>query len=205
MALGMMIEGKWTTDRNDRDRIGKFHEKPTTFRDRVTADGKSGFKAEAGRYHLYVSLGCPWAHRTLIMRELKGLNDVISVSFADLILGDKGWVFTEPPGASSDKANHVQYLQEVYLKANPKYTGRVTVPVLWDKRSATIVNNESLEIMRMFDVEFASLATQEINLYPQEKQRQIDETIEAIYLPINVGVYRAGFATEQAAYENAVS
>ncbi len=205
MALGMMIEGKWTTDRNDRDRIGKFHEKPTTFRDRVTFDGKSGFKAEAGRYHLYVSLGCPWAHRTLIMREFKGLNDTISVSFADLILGDKGWVFTEPPGAISDEANHVQYLQEIYVQANPKYTGRVTVPVLWDKQSATIVNNESLEIMRMFDVEFASLATQKVDLYPQEKQRQIDETIEAIYLPINVGVYRAGFATEQAAYEEAVT
>ncbi|WP_233221015.1 glutathione S-transferase family protein [Chlorogloea sp. CCALA 695] len=168
-------------------------------------DGKSGFKAEAGRYHLYVSLGCPWAHRTLIMRELKGLNVAISVSFADLILGDKGWMFTEPPGAIFDEANHAQYLQEIYVKANPKYTGRVTVPVLWDKRALTIVNNESFEIMRMLDVEFASLATQKIDLYPQDLQRQIDETIDAIYLPINVGVYRAGFATSQAAYEEAVT
>ncbi len=202
MASGMLIEGKWTTDWNDR--ISKFKEKPTTFRDRVTADGKSGFKAEAGRYHLYVSLACPWAHRTLIMRELKGLNDAISVSYADLILGDKGWMFTEAP-TIADGVNQAQYLQEIYVKANPKYTGRVTVPVLWDKRSSTIVNNESLEIMRMFDTEFASLATQKIDLYPQEKQQQIDETIDTIYLPINVGVYRAGFATEQAAYENAVT
>lgn len=205
MASGMIIEGKWITDVNDQNRSSKFHEKPTTFRDRVTVEGKSGFKAEAGRYHLYVSLGCPWAHRTLIMRELKGLNEAISVSFADLILGDMGWMFTEAPGSILEGVNHAQYLQEVYTKANPKYTGRVTVPVLWDKQSSTIVNNESLEIMRMFDVEFASLATQKINLYPQEKQRQIDETIEAIYLPINVGVYRAGFATEQAAYEEAVT
>lgn len=169
MALGRMIEGKWTTDGNKSDPNAKFHETPTTFRNRVTADGKSGFKAEAGRYHLYVSLGCPWAHRTLIMRELKGLNEAISVSFADLILGDKGWVFTESLGAISDEANHVQYLQEIYVQANPKYTGRVTVPVLWDKQSSTIVNNESFEIMRMFDVEFASLATQKTDLYPQEK------------------------------------
>jgi glutathionyl-hydroquinone reductase len=200
MAAGMMIAGKWTTECNDRDRSSKFNEKPTTFRDRVTADGKSGFKAEAGRYHLYVSLGCPWAHRTLIMRELKGLNEAISVSFADLILGDKGWTFTNP-----DEVDRVQYLQEVYLKANPNYTGRVTVPVLWDKQSATIVNNESREIMRMFDVEFAPLATQKIDLYPCDLQQKIDETIDAIYLPINFGVYRAGFATSQVAYEEAVT
>ncbi|MDZ8093560.1 MAG: glutathione S-transferase family protein [Nostoc sp. DedQUE05] len=205
MPSGMMIEGKWTTNGNKSDPSGKFKETATTFRDRVTADGSSGFKAEARRYHLYISLACPWAHRTLIMREIKGLNDVISVSIVDPIMSDKGWMFSEAPGAIPDWVNHTQYLQEIYLKANAKYTGRVTVPVLWDKQTQTIVNNESREIMRMFDVEFGELATQKIDLYPRDLQHQIDETIDAVYLPINAGVYRAGFATSQAAYEDAVT
>jgi glutathionyl-hydroquinone reductase len=204
MASGMMVEGKWTTDANKLDPSGKFNEIPTTFRDRISVDGKSGFKAESGRYHLYVSLACPWAHRTLIMRELKGLNDAISVSIVDPIMSDKGWMFSKAPGAIPDWVNHAQYLQEIYVKADPKYTGRVTVPVLWDKQTQTIVNNESREIMRMFDVEFAQLATQKIDLYPRDLQQKIDETIDAIYLPINAGVYRADFATSQAAYEEAV-
>jgi glutathionyl-hydroquinone reductase len=205
MASGMMVKGKWTTDWNRLDRNGKFKETPTTFRDRVTADGSSGFKAEAGRYHLYVSLACPWAHRTLIMRELKGLNDAISVSIVDAIMSDKGWMFSEAPGSIPDSVNHAQYLQEIYLKADPKYTGRITVPVLWDKQKQTIVNNESREIIRMFDVEFAALATQKIDLYPRNLQQKIDETINAIYMPINAGVYRSGLATSQAAYEEAVT
>jgi glutathionyl-hydroquinone reductase len=205
MAAGMMVEGKWTSNWNRSDSSGKFQEKPTTFRDRVTADGSSGFKAEAGRYHLYVALGCPWAHRTLLMRELKGLNETISVSIVDPIMSDKGWMFSEAPGAIPDSVNHARYLLEIYLKVDPKFTGRVTVPVLWDRQTQTIVNNESREIMRMFDVEFASLATQKIDLYPRDRQQTIDETIEAIYLPINAGVYRAGFATSQAAYEEAVT
>ncbi len=200
-----MVEGKWTTDRNDQDQSGKFNPLPTTFRDRVTANGSSGFKAEVGRYHLYVSLGCPWAHRTLIMRELKGLNDAISISIVDQIMSDKGWMFSEAPGAIPDSVNHAQYLQEIYVKADPKYTGRVTVPVLWDKQTQTIVNNESREIIRMFDVEFVELATQKIDLYPADLQQKIDQTIDAIYLPINAGVYRSGFATSQAAYEEAVT
>ncbi|MBD6616324.1 glutathione S-transferase family protein [Komarekiella sp. 'clone 1'] len=205
MASGMMVAGKWITDKNKQNQSGEFHEIPTTFRDRVTADGTSGFKAEAGRYHLYVSLGCPWAHRTLIMRELKGLNDAISVSIADVILGDKGWRFSAPPGAIANSVSHAQYLPEIYLKADPKYTGRATVPVLWDQQTQTIVNNESREIMRMLDVEFGELATQKVDLYPRDLQRKIDETIDAIYLPINAGVYRSGFATSQAAYEDAVT
>jgi glutathionyl-hydroquinone reductase len=204
MAAGMMVEGQWTTNLNRTDSSGKFHHKPTIFRDRVTADGSSGFKAAAGRYHLYVALGCPWAHRTLIMRELKGLNEVISISIVDPMMSDKGWMFSEVPGAIPDFINHARYLQEIYLKVDPRFTGRVTVPVLWDKQTHTIVNNESREIMRMFDVEFSELATQKIDLYPRELQQQIDETIDKIYLPINVGVYRAGFATSQAAYEEAV-
>jgi putative glutathione S-transferase len=120
-------------------------------------------------------------------------------------MSDKGWMFSKAPGAIPDSVNHAQYLQEIYVKANPKYTGRVTVPVLWDKQTQTIVNNESREIIRMFDVEFAPLATQKIDLYPRDLQQKIDETIDAIYLPINAGVYRAGFATTQAAYEEAVT
>ncbi|GAB4231880.1 MAG: glutathione S-transferase family protein [Elainellaceae cyanobacterium] len=204
MTTGIMIEGQWTTKKIKLDRNGKFNDIPTTFRDRVTADGSSGFKAEAGRYHLYVSLACPWAHRTLIMRAIKGLNNAISVSVVDPIMSPKGWRFSEAPGTTSDIVNHAQYLQEIYLKADPKYTGRVTVPVLWDRQTQTIVNNESREIMRMFDVEFAELATQPINLYPHDLQQAIDATIDAIYLPINAGVYLAGFATSQAAYEEAV-
>ncbi|MBI4785278.1 MAG: glutathione S-transferase family protein [Oscillatoriophycideae cyanobacterium NC_groundwater_1537_Pr4_S-0.65um_50_18] len=204
MASGMLIKGQWTKNRNDQDQNGKFHVKPTTFRDRVTSDGSSGFRAEAGRYHLYVSLACPWAHRTLIMRELKGLNHAISVSIADPILGDKGWSFSETSD-SSNGVNHAQYLQEIYVKTDSQFTGRVTVPVLWDKQKQTIVNNESREIIRMLDVEFAELATQKRDLYPHELQQKVDDAIDAIYLPINVGVYRAGFATSQAAYEEAVT
>ncbi|NJR59410.1 MAG: glutathione S-transferase family protein [Cyanobacteria bacterium CRU_2_1] len=208
MVSGMMVEGKWITEGNEgdqRDQSGRFSPMPTTFRDRVTADGSSKFKTEAGRYHLYVALACPWAHRTFIMRELKGLNGAISVSIVDPIMSDKGWKFSEAPGAIPDSMNHAQYLQEIYVKADPKYTGRVTVPVLWDKQTQTIVNNESREIVRMFDVEFAELAPLKIDLYPRDLQQQIDATIDAIYMPINTGVYRAGFATLQAAYEEAVT
>ncbi|NDJ16087.1 glutathione S-transferase family protein [Myxacorys almedinensis] len=205
MALGRMIEGKWTTDWNERDESGTFNRTPTAFRHRVTADGPSGFKAEAGRYHLYVSLACPWAHRTLIMRSLKGLTDAIGVSIVDAVLSDQGWMFSDAPGAIPDSVNHTQYLQEIYLKADSKYTGRITVPVLWDKQKETIVNNESREIIRMLDVEFAELSTKKINLYPQHLQQKIDEAMDRIYNPINNGVYRSGFATSQDAYETAVT
>jgi glutathionyl-hydroquinone reductase len=205
MTLGMMIQGKWIDERENTDRSGKFNEIPTTFRDRVSRNGASGFKAAAGRYHLYVAVGCPWAHRTLLMREIKGLNDAISLSIVDPIMGDKGWMFSDAPGAIPDSANQARYLQEIYLKANSKYTGRVTVPVLWDKQNQTIVNNESRQIMRMFDVEFAAFATKKIDLYPPDLQQQIDETIDSIQPSINRGVYHAGFATSQAAYEEAVT
>jgi putative glutathione S-transferase len=139
------------------------------------------------------------------MRELKGLNPVISVSIVDPIMSDQGWMFSDVPGAIPDSVNHAQYLQEIYLKADPKYTGRVTVPVLWDKHRQTIVNNESLEIIRMFDVEFAELAMQTVDLYPCELRSEIDQTIHAIAQSINAGVYRAGFTTSQAIYEAAVT
>lgn len=205
MALGMMVDGKWTTDWNERDQSGKFNRSPTKFRDRITADGSSGFPSASGRYHLYVSLACPWAHRTLMMRSLKGLEAVIGLSIVDAVLSEKGWYFSENPGAIPDSVNQAEYLQEIYVKADAKYTGRVTVPVLWDKEKSTIVNNESREIIRMFDTEFAEFATRTNDLYPQDLQQQIDDTIDKIYMPVNNGVYRAGFATTQEAYEEAVT
>jgi len=201
----IMIEGKWKTDWNPLDQKGAFNRTPTTFRNSVRVDGSSGFKAEAGRYHLYASLGCPWAHRTLIMRELKGLQQVISVSIADPLLGNQGWTFSDIAKAIPDSVNHTLYLRDLYLKAASKYTGRVTVPVLWDHQRQTIVNNESLEIMRMFDVEFAELAMQDVDLYPYELRSEIDQTIAAIAQSINAGVYRAGFTTSQILYEEAVT
>jgi len=205
MALGMLVDGKWTTEWTERDTSGKFNRMPTKFRNWVTADGASGFKAEADRYHLYVSLACPWAHRTLIMRSLKGLQGAIGVSIVDPILSEKGWYFSDAPGAIPDSVNGKEFLQEIYLKAKPDYTGRVTVPVLWDKQTQTIVNNESREIIRMFDVEFNAIAQSKLDLFPAALQDTIEQTIEAIYMPINNGVYRSGFATSQAAYEEAVT
>lgn len=204
MATGMMIRGEWKTGENRSVTEGKFEPLPTTFRSRVTADGSSGFRAGKGRYHLYVSLACPWAHRTVIARELKGLNEAISLSIVDPVFGKNGWAFSDAPGMIPDSVNHARYLYEIYRKAAPDYTGRVTVPVLWDKRTETIVNNESREIVRMFSVEFAALATSSVDLYPEDSRERIDETIEALYNPINAGVYRAGFTTSQEAHDEAV-
>lgn len=205
MALGMLIDGKWVSKREQEDGQGRFVRPSTTFRQQVTADGSSGFKAERDRYHLYVSLACPWAHRTLIMRSLKGLTDAISVSIVDPVMGEEGWTFSNAPGSIPDTVNRAQYLREIYLKHEPQYTGRVTVPVLWDKQTGVIVNNESREIIRILDTEFGAIAQHDINLYPEELRQTIDETIEAIYQPINNGVYRAGFAATQFAYEEGVT
>lgn len=205
MGLGMLVDGKWVSEREQEDQKGRFVRPDTTFRDRITADGSSGFKAESGRYHLYVSLACPWAHRTLIVRELKGLTNAISVSVVNPVMGENSWEFTEAPGVIPDSINHARYLWEVYTKVDPQYTGRVTVPVLWDKQTGKIVNNESRDIIRMLDTQFHEVANSPIDLYPADLQSEIDETIDAIYQPINNGVYRAGFATTQEAYEEAVT
>ncbi|NJN59043.1 MAG: glutathione S-transferase family protein [Leptolyngbyaceae cyanobacterium SL_5_9] len=205
MGLGVLMNGKWVTDREQEDKQGKFVRPSTTFRNWITADGSSGFKAERDRYHLYVSLACPWAHRTLIMRQLKGLNDAISISIVDPEMGDNSWEFSEDEGCIPDTVNHTRYLWELYTQVEPDYTGRVTVPVLWDKQQGTIVNNESREIIRMLDTEFGEIAKPDVDLYPKALQQQVDEAIDAIYQPINNGVYRAGFATTQAAYEEAVT
>lgn len=205
MKFGMMVDGKWTTGNAELDQSGKFEQMLTTFRSYITADGSSGFEAEAGRYHLYVCLGCPWAQRTLIMRSLKGLEAAIGLSIVSPFLGKNGWEFSDAPGTIPDSINHAQYLRELYLKADPNYTGKVTVPVLWDKQTATIVNNESREIIRMFDIEFANLSRAEVDLYPVALRAEIDAAIDKIDAFINRGVYCCGFAPTQADYEIAVT
>ncbi|MCG6136972.1 MAG: glutathione S-transferase family protein [Nostoc sp. LLA-1] len=205
MGLGILKDGQWISRREQEDSEGKFIRPSTTFREQITADGSSGFPAEPGRYHLYISWACPWACRTAIIRQLKGLEDVISLSVVAAEIDQNSWEFNDEPGAIPDTVNGTQYLWQLYLKADPKYSGRVTVPVLWDKQKGTIVNNESREIIRMFDTEFNDFAKQDINFYPEHLQKIIDETIDAIYQPINNGVYRAGFATTQSAYDEAVT
>lgn len=204
MGLGILKDGVWISRREQEDSQGKFIRPSTTYRNQITADGSSGFPAEAGRYHLYISWACPWACRTAIMRRLKGLEDVIGLSVVGAEIDQNSWEFTDEPGAIPDTVNHTQYLWQLYLKADADYSGRVTVPVLWDKKTGTIVNNESREIMRMFDTQFNDLATADVNFYPAHLQKLIDETIDAIYQPINNGVYRAGFATSQLAYNEGV-
>ncbi len=206
MGLGLLIGGKWVSEREQEDSQGKFIRPVTTFRNKITADGSSGFKAEAGRYHLYISWACPWAHRTAIMRQLKGLEDVISMSVVHPEIYENSWEFSSTdPGSIPDTVNNANALWEIYLKADPNYEGRVTVPVLWDKQTNSIVNNESREIIRMLDTEFGELAKSDVNFYPEDLREAIDKTIDEIYQPINNGVYRAGFATTQTAYEEGLT
>ena len=205
MGLGILAEGKWISRRDQEDEQGRFIRPSTTFHHKITADGSSGFKAEPGRYHLYISWACPWAQRTAILRKLKGLEDAIGLSVVAAEIDQNSWEFSDEPGAIPDTVNHTNYLWQLYLLAEPKYSGRVTVPVLWDKQTGTIVNNESREIIRMLDTEFDSIAQKDVNFYPEDLRSKIDETIDAIYQPINNGVYRAGFATTQLAYEEAVT
>jgi putative glutathione S-transferase len=204
--VNQLVDGDWRTDAYETTNDdGEFDRQETSFRDWVEADPDAAFPAEAGRYHLYVSYACPWAHRTLVTRALRGLDDVISVDVVDPYRDDDGWQFTpEREGATPDTINGFDYLREAYVAADPDFTGRVTVPVLWDKKKGTIVNNESAEVMRMLDTAFAEFGNG-ATLYPEGYRGAIDETIDAIYEPINNGVYRAGFAETQEAYENAVS
>lgn len=199
-----MIDGQWSKQGYQKDEKGRFKRNPTTFRNWIKADGSSQFKPESGRYHLYISFACPWAHRTLIMRKLKGLEEAITLSIVDPIMADEGWEFSDYPGSIPDRINSAKYLREIYAKADQKYTGRVTVPILWDKKNNTIVNNESREIIRMFDTELEAIASNKISFYPEDLQEKIEKTIDEIYSPINNGVYRSGFATSQEAYEEAV-
>ena len=209
MALGLLERGDWRQDDPGRNKDGRFIRPPTTFRNFVTADGNAGpigeggFPAEADRYHLYVSLACPWAHRTLIFRKLKKLEDVISVSVVEPLLSKLGWEFGTGPGATLDTINGKSTLAEIYLLINPRYTGRVTVPVLWDKKRRTIVNNESSEIIRMLNSAFDAFTDVHTDYYPAELRAEIDRINDIVYPNVNNGVYRAGFATTQAAYEEA--
>ncbi|KAI8326064.1 glutathione S-transferase [Martensiomyces pterosporus] len=181
---------------------GEFRRQVSSFRDVVEADPNAKFPAEAGRYHLYVSYTCPWAHRTIIVRNLKGLQNVVGLSIADPVLGPNGWEFSVP-----DEVTGAKYLREIYFKAEPAYAARFTVPVLWDKKKQTIVNNESAEIIRIFNSAFDDLVEPEyrgVTFYPEDLRAQIDEVNEWIYDTVNNGVYKAGFATKQEAYERHV-
>ncbi|MES1943313.1 glutathione S-transferase domain-containing protein [Salinisphaera sp. PC39] len=203
--MGLLIEGEWRDRWYDTESTGgRFVRESPGFRHWVTADGSSGFPAEAGRYHLYVSLACPWAHRTLIMRALKGLEEAVGVSVVDPYMGENGWTFSEAPGCIPDTVNGARYLYEVYRKAVPDYTGRVTTPTLWDRERGTIVSNESSDIMRMLNAEFDAVARHPArDYYPADLRERIDAINEPIYHEVNNGVYKAGFATAQDAYEEA--
>jgi glutathionyl-hydroquinone reductase len=204
--MGKMINGQWSTEWYESDEEGRFQREDTVFHGRVRADGTGDHPPESGRYHLYVSWACPWAHRTLIARKLLGLDEHISVSAVHWFMGDDGWEFRpgEDPDSDPDAVNGSAYLREVYKKADADYTGRVTVPVLWDKEQATIVNNESREILRMLTTEFGALSEADVDLAPPALREQIDAAIDAIYQPINNGVYRAGFADSQQAHDEAI-
>lgn len=202
--MGLLIDGVWHDRWYDTGKSGgRFLRQASSFRGWVTSDGSSPFPAEAGRYHLYVSLACPWAHRTLIFRKLKRLDEVISVSIVDWFMGEQGWSFSEREGSTLDTVGGAQYLHQIYTRAMPSYTGRVTVPVLWDKQSQTIVSNESSEIIRMLNEAFNAWGNADLDLYPLPLRAEIDAINLRVYNQINDGVYRAGFATSQAAYEAA--
>lgn len=202
--MGLLVDGVWTDAWYDtRSTRGAFVRQESRFRGRVTADGSSGFPARAGRYHLYVSLACPWAHRTLIVRRLKGLEDAVGVSVVHWLMRGQGWTFDPAPGATGDRVNGLRYLRELYTLADPGYTGRVTVPVLWDRERRTIVSNESADIVRMLNAEFDAFGDPSVDLYPADLRDEIDRVNERVYAAINNGVYRAGFATTQEAYEEA--
>ncbi len=182
---------------------GAFVRQQSAFRKSVTADGSSGYKAEPGRYHLYVSLACPWAHRTIIYRKLKKLEDVISLSVVDPIRDERGWAFREGRGHGADPVNGFSFLSEAYLKTDAAFDDRVTVPVLWDKQQGHIVNNESSEIIRMLNSEFDAFGDPSVDLYPEALRAEIDELNDFIYPAINDGVYKCGFAASQDAYDEA--
>ncbi|WP_444816912.1 glutathione S-transferase family protein [Stutzerimonas frequens] len=206
--MGLLIDGQWH-DRWYASRDGKFEREQAKRRHWVTPDGapgpdgQGGFKAEAGRYHLYVSLACPWAHRTLIYRKLKGLEPLIDVSVVSWLMAEHGWTFDKSTGSSGDALDDLDYLHQRYSRDDPKYSGRVTVPVLWDRERQCIVNNESAEIIRIFNDAFDELTGSTLDFYPEALHGEIDALNARIYPAINNGVYRAGFATTQDAYEDA--
>lgn len=210
--MGRLVDGVWQDVWYDTAATkGHFKRSESQFRNWITADGSPGpsgegdFRAEAGRYHLYVSLACPWAHRTLIFRKLKKLEDLISVSIVDPLMLSKGWEFKGKDGGTVDHLFGFDALWQVYVRADPSYSGRVTVPVLWDKQKNTIVSNESAEIIRMFNSAFNGLTGSKDDFYPEDLRTEVDELNGRIYGAVNNGVYKAGFATSQEAYEQGVT
>ena len=204
----MLVNGRWTEDWQpvqESDQEGRFVRQRSSFRDRIGSEPENRFAAEAGRYQLYVAYICPWASRTLIALRLKRLETAIGVCVVDPRLSDQGWAFTGEFGSDLDHENGARHLHQIYSTADPTYTGRATVPVLWDKREGTIVNNESSDILRIFDQDFGHLASDDIVLRPAALEAQIDACNERLYDDFNNGVYRAGFATTQDAYEEAVA
>ncbi len=207
--MGLLVEGRWQDQWYESSKDGAFQREQAQRRNWLTADGKpgptgvGGFAAEAGRYHLYVSLACPWAHRTLILRKLKGLENLIDVSVVSWLMLENGWTFDQNLGSTGDKLDHFNFMHQRYTADTANYTGRVTVPVLWDKQQNRIVNNESAEIIRMFNGAFDDLTGNDLDFYPAPLRGEIDALNERIYPAVNNGVYRAGFATSQQAYEEA--
>ncbi|MGE0500156.1 MAG: glutathione S-transferase family protein [Rhizobiaceae bacterium] len=209
--MGLLVDGVWKDQGySTRETGGRFVRKDSSFRNWVTADGapgpsgRGGFAAAPGRYHLYVSLACPWAHRTLIVRKLKKLEDIVSVSIVHHFMGEHGWTFLKADGATGDTLFGLDYLHEVYTRADPTYSGRVTVPALWDTETETMVSNESSEIIRMFNAAFDQWADGSLDLYPEALRAEIDAVNSRVYPAVNNGVYRAGFAGTQDAYDEAV-
>jgi len=209
--MGILIDGQWQDiwyPTNETQ--GRFIRSAAQFRNWITADGsagptgRAGFKAETGRYHLYVSYACPWANRTLIFRKIKGLEKMISISVVHWHMAEEGWTFDDGAGVIPDPIFNAPYLRDIYLKANNRYSGRVTVPVLWDKKTNTIVSNESAEIIRMFNSAFDALGAVEGDYYPEKLREDINALNARIYDTVNNGVYKAGFATTQEAYEEAL-
>lgn len=207
--MGLLVEGRWQDQWYESSKDGAFQREQAKRRNWVTADGRpgpsgeGGFKAEAGRYHLYVSLACPWAHRTLIVRKLKGLESLIDVSVVSWLMRENGWTFDKQTGSTGDALDGHTFMYQRYLADTPDYTGRVTVPVLWDKKLQRIVSNESSEIIRMFNSAFDDLTGNRLDLYPETLRPEINRLNDRIYPAVNNGVYRAGFATSQGAYEEA--
>jgi len=208
--MGMLVDGIWSNETPLAKTVeGQYVRPASAFRNWITADGSAGpsgeggFAAEPGRYHLYVSLACPWAHRTLIFRKLKGLEGMISLSVVNWRMLENGWTFEEGPGVVPDAINNTEFLHQVYTAADPAYTGKVTVPILWDRKKKTIVSNESAEIIRMFNSAFDGVGARPGDYYPTELRADIDELNDQIYTRVNNGVYRTGFATSQNAYDEA--
>ena len=210
--MGLLQDGNWVDHWYDtKSTDGHFKRADAKFRNWVTADGapgpsgKGGFKAEAGRYHLYISHACPWAHRTMIFRALKGLEDMISVSVVNWYMGADGWTFRPGDGVIADPIHNAEFLHQVYTAAAPDFSGRVTVPILWDRQTGTIVSNESSEIIRMFNTAFDGIGALKGDFYPPAQRARIDDINARVYSTLNNGVYKSGFATTQAAHEAAVT